>query len=244
MSPKSSHNRAPMTEPDGGPQKRRRRAGRRRDKRDAGVATTTSQLIGAAPANNHPRPQHHSHNRLRTVREFSAGGLVIDGLDAPRGQQMAALIGHLDRRGRMLWSPRATSNSGRRDRRDRRSRDRRRDRNPRRRARRPGNIDYWFSSANLRVHKTVHHYLLRFVGGELSSDDHEVAEVAWVPLDELSSHLAHADERRLADRAADLIETLQTDGPAVLPPLPASSPRRHAQTHARAARRHLPHDPR
>ena len=107
-----------------------------------------------------------------------------------------------------------------------------------------GNIDYWFSSENLRVHKTVHHYLLRFVDGKLSSDDHEVAEVAWVPLHELSSRLAHADERRLAGEAADLIETLQTDGPVVLPPLPASSPRRHAQTHSRAARRHLPHDPR
>ena len=245
MSPKSSHNRAPMTEPDGEPQKRRRRGGRRRDKREAGVATTTSQLIGAAPAKNHPRPQHHSHNRLRTVREFSAGGLVIDGLDAPRGQQMAALIGHLDRRGRMLWSlPKGHIEQGER---------------PEETAVREiaeetgirgdvlaalGNIDYWFSSENLRVHKTVHHYLLLFVGGKLSSDDHEVAEVAWVPIDELSSRLAHADERRLAEMAADLIETLQTDGPVVLPPLPASSPRRHGQTHSRAARRHLPHDPR
>jgi len=38
------------------------------------------------------------------VHETSAGGLVIDGLDGPRESQVAALIGRIDRRGRMLWS--------------------------------------------------------------------------------------------------------------------------------------------
>ena len=43
------------------------------------------------------------------------------------------------------------------------------------------------------------------LGGELSDADVEVTEVAWVPLDELESRLAYADERRLVrrrDRAA------------------------------------------
>ena len=80
---------------------------------------------------------------------------------------MAALIGHLDRRGRMLWSlPKGHIEQGER---------------PEETAVREiaeetgirgdvlaalGNIDYWFSSENLRVHKTVHHYLLRLVGGK------------------------------------------------------------------------------
>ena len=38
------------------------------------------------------------------MHETSAGGLVIDGLDGPKDTQVAALIGRIDRRGRMLWS--------------------------------------------------------------------------------------------------------------------------------------------
>ena len=76
------------------------------------------------------------------------------------------------------------------------------------------------------MHKTVHHYLMRFLGGELSDDDLEVSEVAWVPLEELPSRLAYADERRLAEVAGELIDKLHADGPAALPPLPPTSPRR------------------
>ena len=94
-----------------------------------------------------------------------------------------------------------------------------------------GSIDYWFVTEGRRVHKTVHHYLMRFLGGELSDEDLEVTEVAWVPLTELPSRLAYADERRLAEVAGELIDKLHADGPAALPPLPRivaapSAPRR------------------
>ncbi len=96
-----------------------------------------------------------------------------------------------------------------------------------------GSIDYWFVTEGRRVHKTVHHYLMRFSGGQLSDDDVEVAEVAWVPIGELPSRLAYADERRLAEVADQLIDRLQTDGPAALPPLPPTSIQRRPQTHSR-----------
>jgi hypothetical protein len=96
-----------------------------------------------------------------------------------------------------------------------------------------GRIDYWFVTDGRRVHKTVHHYLMRFSGGELSDHDLEVTEVAWVPIRELPSRMAYADERRLAEVAYDLINKLQSDGPAALPPLPPTSPRRRPQTHSR-----------
>ena len=41
---------------------------------------------------------------MRTVRETSAGGLVVNGLGGPRENLCAALIGRTDRRGRLLWS--------------------------------------------------------------------------------------------------------------------------------------------
>jgi hypothetical protein len=56
------------------------------------------------------------------------------------------------------------------------------------------------------VHKTVHHFLLRATGGELSDIDVEVTEVAWVPLNELETRLAYADERRLVRRATAMLE--------------------------------------
>ncbi|AEF43001.1 MutT/NUDIX family protein [Hoyosella subflava DQS3-9A1] len=71
-----------------------------------------------------------------------------------------------------------------------------------------GSIDYWFVTEGRRVHKTVHHYLMRFLGGELSDADLEVSEVAWVPLSELDSRLAYADERKLARMAAELIASM------------------------------------
>jgi hypothetical protein len=58
-----------------------------------------------------------------------------------------------------------------------------------------------------------------------------------VPIPELPSRLAYADERRLAEVADELIDKLQTDGPAALPPLPPTSPRRRPQTHSRTRNR-------
>src|SRR6478736_3507067 len=121
--------------------------------------------------------------RLRRVDETSAGGLVVadDGVNEPR----AALIGRTDRRGRLLWSlPKGHIEEGE---------------TPEDTAVREvaeetgiigevvaplGAIDYWFVADGRRVHKTVHHFLLRSVSGELSDADIEVEQVEWVALDE------------------------------------------------------------
>lgn len=167
------------------------------------------------------------------MHEISAGGLVIDGIDGPREAQLAALIGRMDRRGRMLWSlPKGHIEQGETA-----------DQTAIREVAEEtgirgdvlaalGSIDYWFVTDGRRVHKTVHHYLLRFTGGELSDEDVEVTEVAWVPIAELPGRLAYADERRLAEVAAELIDLLQADGPTSLPPLPPMEPRRRPQTHS------------
>jgi 8-oxo-dGTP pyrophosphatase MutT (NUDIX family) len=203
------------------------------------AAPTTPDSPSTTPAKPHRQRSHHKGpDRLRTVHETSAGGLVIDGIDGPREDQVAALIGRLDRRGRMLWSlPKGHIEQGE---------------TAEQTAIREvaeetgiqgsvlaalGSIDYWFVTEGNRVHKTVHHYLLRFSGGELSDEDVEVSEVAWVPVQELPSRLAYADERRLAEVAGELIHKLQTDGPSALPPLPRSTPRRRGQTHSHTRNR-------
>ena len=119
----------------------------------------------------------------------------------------AALIGRLDRRGRLLWSlPKGHIEAGETAE-QAAVREVEEETGIIGRVVAPlGTIDFWFVAEDRRVHKTVHHFLLRALGGELSDDDVEVAEVAWVPLDELESRLAYADERRLIRRATELLE--------------------------------------
>ena len=58
-----------------------------------------------------------------------------------------------------------------------------------------GAIDFWFMERTRRIHKTVQHFLLEYVGGELCGDDHKVSAVEWVPFTALQSTLVYPDER-------------------------------------------------
>lgn len=140
---------------------------------------------------------------LRQVDEFSAGGLVVDlGGEVPKG----ALIGRTDRQGRLLWSlPKGHIEAGETA-----------EQAARREVREEtgidgeivaelGTIDFWFIADGRRIHKTVRHYLMRRVSGELSDADVEVDEVAWVPLPDIRGQLAYPDERGLVDAAGRLL---------------------------------------
>lgn len=71
-----------------------------------------------------------------------------------------------------------------------------------------GSIEYWFTVPSHRVHKTVHHFLLEAVGGELTIEndpDREAVDVAWVNLDELDRVLSFPNERRIVNLAKRVI---------------------------------------
>ena len=154
------------------------------------------------PSPRRPRPRP-GQRGLRKVEETSAGGLVVDRSGA---QPRVALIGRLDRRGRLLWSlPKGHLEAGESTQ-DAAVREVEEETGIRGRVLAPlGTIDYWFIADDRRIHKTVHHYLLEASGGELSDTDVEVDEVAWVPIGELGARLAYAGERRLAETAAGLL---------------------------------------
>jgi ADP-ribose pyrophosphatase YjhB (NUDIX family) len=141
--------------------------------------------------------------RLRRVEETSAGGLV---LDSAHDDARAALIGRLDRRGRLRWSlPKGHVEAG--------------ETNEAAAVREVaeetgitgrvvaslGTIDFWFVADGRRIHKTVHHFLMLAQGGELSDEDVEVEQVEWVPLTQLADRLAYDDERRLVEQVPSLL---------------------------------------
>ena len=147
------------------------------------------------------------------MEEISAGGFVIG---TREGTPQVALIARRDRRDRLVWSlPKGHIEPGE---------------TPEEAAVREvleetgirgsivaslGTIDFWFMSDDRRIHKTVHHFLLTALDGELSDADPEVAEVAWVPLDDVAERLAHADERQLVDLARQaLAEGVAVNGGA------------------------------
>ncbi|MFJ8910654.1 NUDIX hydrolase [Amycolatopsis sp. NPDC102389] len=143
--------------------------------------------------------------RLTTVDETSAGGLVVD---AERAN--AALIGRLDRHGRLLWSlPKGHIEDGETVEQTA-VREVKEETGISAQVLQPlGTIDYWFVAERRRVHKTVHHFILESTGGELSDEDVEVTEVAWVPLAELETKLAYSDERKLVRKAKELFAQQQ-----------------------------------
>jgi 8-oxo-dGTP pyrophosphatase MutT (NUDIX family) len=70
-------------------------------------------------------------------------------------------------------------------------------------------IEYWYAGLDggekVRFHKWVHFYLLRYVSGDTSNHDWEVNEARWVPIDDATTQLTFDSERRVVDRARELI---------------------------------------
>lgn len=210
------------------PKRRNRRRSKQRSMKSQPPASSLKKGKSGAPGNRHRRKAttakkttksrpYHAETSMEIRDETSAGGLVISGLSEAVSSDSnvnldriyVALIGRLDRRGRLLWSmPKGHVEPGE---------------DIAATAAREvweetgisgevfaelGVIDYWFVSEGTRIHKTVHHHLLRYVDGDLNDEDPEVTEVAWIPASGLIERFAYADERKLARIAHDLLPSL------------------------------------
>ncbi len=64
-----------------------------------------------------------------------------------------------------------------------------------------GSIHYEFSTPTSIIAKTVHHFLMKQTGGDLTIEndpDKEAVDIRWVNIDLLHAELTHENERRLA----------------------------------------------
>ncbi|WP_026502128.1 NUDIX hydrolase [Bifidobacterium magnum] len=133
---------------------------------------------------------------LPVVREYSAGGLVFD------DQNRVAIIARHSRSGHLEWClPKGHIEKGE---------------TPQQTAVREvheetgilgevvdsiATIDYWFTGTSQRVHKLVHHFALRQIGGELTVEgdpDHEAEDAIWVKFEDLDDVLSYPNERKIA----------------------------------------------
>ncbi len=63
-------------------------------------------------------------------------------------------------------------------------------------------ISYVFVRGRTRFHKTVHFFLMRASGGDVSLHDHEFDEARWFQLEEALEMMTHATERSVVEEAA------------------------------------------
>ncbi|MCL5959556.1 MAG: NUDIX hydrolase [Chloroflexi bacterium] len=132
-------------------------------------------------------------------RQVSAGGVVLRRSDS---SDLVALTMHKDLKGNAVWSlPKGIVES---------------EETPEQAAVREvreetglegrivsklGTDRYWFFShrEGVRVHKTVHFFLMECVGGDTARHDWEVDEVRWFDFDSARKALSYEGERKLLD---------------------------------------------
>jgi 8-oxo-dGTP pyrophosphatase MutT (NUDIX family) len=189
------------TAPGGGGEAKRKKRRRRRPK---GPTPPNSNESTAPQIKRGVKKTPAKRVYAKRVDEVSAGGLVIDTTGT-----MGLLIGRRDlkdqTRERLLWSlPKGHIEEGE---------------TPEQAAirevqeetgieseiaRELGVIDFWFMAGGNRIHKTVHHYLFKEIGGQLAPQITEVDDVGWFPLSEIIDLLAYPDEKKLLAKSGEL----------------------------------------
>ncbi len=73
-----------------------------------------------------------------------------------------------------------------------------------------GQISYWYflKAEMVRMHKTVHFYVLKYIDGSTDDHDEEVDEAKWVPIDDAVKLLSYKSEKEIMLKAKAIIKNI------------------------------------
>ena len=149
-------------------------------------------------------------SHLPIVEETSAGGVVVRAAEGDETEPQVAVITRRNRAGRLEWCLPKGHLEGQETPEEAAIREVFEETGIQSEIRkRLGMIDYWFSGDSRRVHKMVHHYLLRMTGGFLTVEgdpDQEPEDVFWIPLSKVASRLSYPNEQKLGTVAFHLLQ--------------------------------------
>jgi 8-oxo-dGTP pyrophosphatase MutT (NUDIX family) len=194
-------------QPDG-PKRRRRRRGRRKPS-----AATAKKAASAAPSAA-PRARRGSstkstarrkaERRLPTTREVSAGGVVYRRDED--GTVQVVLASRRTRRGDLAWGLAKGGIEEGESREDAATREVLEETGLRADIEADlGDTKYIYVWEDVRIRKTVHFFLMRWVGGNIDDRDDEMEEIRWFPLERALKRAAYRGEREVLARAAELL---------------------------------------
>ena len=61
-------------------------------------------------------------------------------------------------------------------------------------------------NSTVRIYKTVHWYMMKYIAGDTSDHDHEYDDVEWIEIKEASQRLTHRNEARVLEKAVAFYE--------------------------------------
>jgi len=139
---------------------------------------------------------------MKTQKHTSSGGVVYD---EKEGRLQVILISHNNLKGRLIWClPKGSVEEGETLQETALREVREETGTNGDLLEKIGRIQYWFYSKQegAKIFKTVHFYLLKYLGGSTDDHDGEVSEARWVNIEEALEMLAHRSERSILEKAA------------------------------------------
>ena len=73
-----------------------------------------------------------------------------------------------------------------------------------------GHISYWYylKEKTVKVHKTVHYFLMKYISGSTENHDAEVDEARWFPLEDAGTTLKYKGEKEIMFKANNMIDEM------------------------------------